>query len=225
MLENQVPTLIAIVALFALAMSGTSAYVLYKWVRPIVKKGIPVIEKAGQFLEKDTATEVKKIIENDAQHMIAESMELAIVEYAPRMQKAMMTGLDAWARPVIQESMDALGDGISQAVGGVVQAILQHEGAQQFGKQGGIQKVKNAQLREGKKQLIQKLAVAKGGPLVGAAVAQLGLDEEFLDLQEEHPEIAGMIMNKLTGQEGQSQSQPTRPARRPAPHRSGGWYS
>lgn len=168
--------------------------------------------------------ELKAVIDNDARHMIQETMDTAFVNYAPKIQKAMIVGLDTWARPVIQESMDALGDGIGQAVGGVVQAILQHEGAQSFGKQGGETKLANAQIREGKKQLIQKMVAAKAGPMVAGVVANMGLDDEFLDLQEENPEIAAMILKNLqdkTGGDGQPEHR--RESRR-APA-IGGWHS
>lgn len=222
----ELSVVIAIVALIALAMSGTSAYVLYKWVRPIVKKGMPVIEKAGQFLEKDTGAEVKKLIENDAQHMIAETMEGMFITYAPRMQKAFLVAgdqiIETKVRPIIQESMDALGEGLGQSVGAVVNAILQHEGAVEIGSSGGKATLKNAQIRAGKKKLILGAVEKKAGPMVAGVVANMGLDDEFLDLQEENPEIAAMIINKLADQEGQ----PAQPDQRRESRRTpGGWYS
>lgn len=214
--------LISIVAFIALVFSATSAYVLFKWVRPLVKKATPVIDKAGSFLETDSTSQLKKIIENDAQHMIEATMDKAFVEYAPKLQRAVMIGGEQMLRPIVQESMDALGTGISKAVGGVVQEILRHKGAQNFGELGGLKKVANAQVREGKKALILAAVNAKAGPMVAGAVSNMGLDDEFLELQESNPELAGMIISKLTGGEGQASPPPDT---RTTTKKPGGWYS
>lgn len=224
MYEVDAPTVYAIILYSSVAIT-LSTLILHTilWFKGEYK------ELKEKLLDKTSIKdELKAVLDNDARHMIQETMDTAFVNYAPRLQKAMMVGLNTWARPVIQESMDALGDGIGQAVGGVVQAILQHEGAQSFGSEGGKTKLKNAQIREGKKKLIQGVVAAKAGPVVAGVVANMGLDEEFLDLQESNPEIAAMILKNLqdkTGGDGQGagRSEHRRESRQPLS--PGGWHS
>lgn len=220
-----IPTMIAIIvySLIAISISGTILHTLL-WVKKEWRETKEALLDKANIKEgikavlPEIKAELETVITNDAQHMVAETMEGMFVTYAPRMQKAFMVGAEEVARPIVQEAMDAMGEGISSAIGGVITEVLRHEGAQQFGKQGGIAKVTNAQIKEGKKQFILKAVEAKAGPMVAGVVANMGLDEEFLELQESNPQLAAMIVKKLT--EGQS-SETAHPARAPPSRRSG----
>lgn len=220
-----VPTVIAIVVYSAIAIT-ISATILHTllWVKKEWRDTKEALLDKANIKEgikavlPEIRAELETVITNDVQHMIGETMEGMFVTYAPRMQKAFMVGAEEVARPIMQEAMDAMGEGISNAIGGVITEVLRHEGAQQFGKQGGIAKVTNAQIREGKKQFILKAVEAKAGPMVAGVVANMGLDEEFLELQESNPELAAMIVKNLA--EGQT-SGASHPARGRPSHGSG----